>query len=75
MHTSYSHRLFTPDLTTCEIVISLTPPVPPVIPVVAPPSSVVKCLWEVFLWGFGVLFSSCVCVCRGCCSLSVYVGM
>jgi len=22
--------------------------------VVAPPSSVVKCLWEVFVWGFGV---------------------
>ena len=23
---------------------------------VAPPSSVVQCLWEVFVWGFGVLF-------------------
>jgi len=22
---------------------------------------VVKCLWEVFIWGFGVLFLSCVC--------------
>jgi len=47
--------------------------------VVAPPSSVVKCLWEVFVWGFGVLFLSCVCVCvcvcrcRGCCSLPVCV--
>jgi len=43
--------------------------------VVAPPSSVVKCLWEVFGWGFGVLFLSCACVCRcrGCCSLSVCV--
>ena len=30
--------------------------------VVAPPSSVVKSLWEVFVWGFGVLFLSCVCV-------------
>ena len=30
--------------------------------VIAPPSSVVKCLWEVFVWGFGVLFVSCVCV-------------
>ena len=30
--------------------------------VVAPPSSVVKCVWEVFAWGFGVLFLSCVCV-------------
>jgi len=30
--------------------------------VVAPPSSVVKCFWEVFVWGFGVLFVSCVCV-------------
>jgi len=25
-------------------------------------SSVVKCLWEVFVWGFGALFLSCVCV-------------
>jgi len=25
-------------------------------------SSVVKCLWEVFVWGLGVLFLSCVCV-------------
>ena len=43
--------------------------------VVAPPSSVVKCLWGVFVWGFGVLFLSCVCVCRcrGSCSLSVCV--
>jgi len=31
--------------------------------VVAPPSSVVKCLREVFVWGFGALFLSCVCVC------------
>jgi len=30
--------------------------------VVAPPSSVVKCLWGVFAWGFGALFLSCVCV-------------
>jgi len=30
--------------------------------VVAPPSSVVKCLWEVFVLGVGVLFLSCVCV-------------
>jgi len=28
----------------------------------APPSSVVKCLWEVFVCGFGVVFFSCVCV-------------
>jgi len=37
--------------------------------------SIVKCLWEVFGWGFGVLFLSCACVCRcrGCCSLSVCV--
>jgi len=41
--------------------------------VVAPPSSVVKCLWGVFVWEFGVLFLSCVCVCRGCCSPSVCV--
>jgi len=31
-------------------------------PSVAPPSSVVKCLWEVFVRGFGVLFLSCACV-------------
>jgi len=30
--------------------------------VVAPPSSVVKCLWEVLVWEFGVLFLSCVVV-------------
>jgi len=30
--------------------------------VVAPPSSVLKCLWEVFVRGFGVLFLSCACV-------------
>jgi len=30
--------------------------------VVAPPSSVVQCLWGVFVWGVGVLFVSCVCV-------------
>jgi len=30
--------------------------------VVAPPSSVVKCLWEVSVWGFRVLFLSCACV-------------
>jgi len=31
--------------------------------VVAPRSSVVKCLWGVFVWGVGVLFLSCACVC------------
>jgi len=25
-------------------------------------ASVVKCLWEEFVWGFGVVFLSCVCV-------------
>jgi len=30
--------------------------------VVAPPSSVVKCLWEAVVWGVGVLFLSCACV-------------
>ena len=30
--------------------------------VVSPPSSVVQCLWEVFVWGFRVLFLSCACV-------------
>jgi len=38
--------------------------------VVAPPSSVVKCLWGVFLGGCGVLFLSCACVCR--CRVSLY---
>jgi len=36
------------------------------------PSSVVKCVWAVFVWGFGVMFLSCVCV-SGCCFLSVCV--
>jgi len=31
-------------------------------PVVAPPSSVVKCWWEVLVWAFGALFLSCLCV-------------
>jgi len=30
--------------------------------IVAPPSSVAKCLWKVFVWVFGVLFLPCVCV-------------
>ena len=30
--------------------------------VAAPPSSVVKWLWGMFVWGFGVLFLSCACV-------------
>jgi len=29
---------------------------------ITPPSSVVKCVWEVFVWRFGVLFLSCACV-------------
>ena len=28
------------------------------------PSSVVKCLLVVFVWGFGVVYLSCACVCR-----------
>jgi len=32
-----------------------------------PPSRGVKCLWEVFVWGFGVLFLSGVCVCMSLC--------
>jgi len=39
--------------------------------VVAPPSSVVKCLWVMFVWG--VVLVVCVCRCRGWCSLSVCV--
>ena len=41
--------------------------------VVAAPSNVVKCLWEVFVWGVVLFVCVCVCRCRGCCSLSVYV--
>jgi len=41
--------------------------------VVAPPSSVVKCLWEVFVWGVVLVVCVCVCVCHNCCSLSVCV--
>jgi len=48
--------------------------------VVAPPSSVDKCLWEVFVWGFGVLFLLCVCVgvggvvlCRCVCVCDLFI--
>ena len=41
--------------------------------VVAAPSSVVKCVWEVFVWGVVLFVCVCVCCCRGCCSLSVCV--
>ena len=34
-------------------------------------SSVVKCLWEVFVWGFGMLFVSCVVLCCSCCVFRV----
>ena len=37
------------------------------------PSSVVKCLWDVFVWGVVLVVCLCVCRCRGCCSLSVCV--
>jgi len=40
------------------------------------PSSVVKCLWGLFVWGLGCCSCRvcvCVCRCRGCCSLSVCV--
>ena len=43
--------------------------------VVAPPSSVVKCLWEVFVWGFGVLFLSCACVCVSLSGVLFSVGV
>jgi len=46
----------------------------------APPSSVVKCLWGVFVRGFGVLFLSCVGVgvggvvlCRCVCDLLIFL--
>jgi len=36
--------------------------------------TIVKCLQEVFVWGFGCCFCRVrVCRCRGCCSLSVCV--
>ena len=41
--------------------------------VVAAPSSVVKCSWELFVWGVVLVVCVCVCRCRGCCSLSVCV--
>jgi len=48
------------DVLTCDLVyIHSGVPLPAA---GAPPSSVVKCLWQVFVWGFGVLFLSCVCV-------------
>ena len=37
------------------------------------PSSLVKCLWEVFVWGVVLVVRVCVCGSRGCCSLSVCV--
>jgi len=40
---------------------------------VTPPSSVVKCLWAVFVWRFGVLCLPFVCGGSGCFSLSVCV--
>jgi len=70
IHTSYAHFVCTPRIHTSHAHLVFTP------------SSVVKCLWGVFVWGFGVLFLSCVyrgccslsmCVCRGCCSLSMCV--
>ena len=41
-------------------------------------SHVVKCLWEVFVWGFGELFLSCVCaggvvLCRCVCDLLIFL--
>jgi len=42
---------------------------------VAPPSSVVKCLWEVFVWGCGMLFLSCACVCVGGGGVVLCVGV
>jgi len=42
--------------------------------VVSPPSNIVKCLWEVCVWGlWGDVLVVCVCRCRRCCSLSVCV--
>jgi len=43
--------------------------------VVAPPSNVVKCLWGVFVWGFGVLFLSYVCVCVSVSAVLFSVGV
>jgi len=70
----------TAALTTLALPLMLTSARPPTRAwevartVVAPPSSVVKCLWEVFVWGVvlvvcvrvsvsGMLFSVGVCVC------------
>ena len=39
------------------------------------PSSVVKCLWEVFVGGFGMLFLSCVCVCVSVSGVLFSVGV
>jgi len=41
--------------------------------VVEPPSSVVKCLWEVLVGGLFFAVGVCVCRCRGCCSVGVCV--
>jgi len=50
----------TPSLVMVQVGDSTLPFTP--FSFVAPPSSVVKCLWEAFVWGFGVLFLPCVCV-------------
>ena len=56
--------------------------------IVAPPSSVMRCLWVAFVWGCGVLFLSCecvsvsgvlfsvgVCVCVCVCDLLIFLPM
>ena len=65
LHTSASRLHFTPLLHTASSQVVTIRAWEVARTVVAPPSSVVKCLWEVFVWGFGVLFLSCVCVCVG----------
>ena len=42
---------------------------------VAPPPSGAKCLWGVLVWGFGVLFLSCVCVCVSVSGVLFSVGV
>ena len=43
--------------------------------VVAPPSSVVKCLWEVFVWGVVLVVCVCVCVCVSVSGVLFSVGV
>jgi len=58
LHISRRFRhVFSPHLHTLSSLVSCAPCLHTLF---SHPSNVVKCLWEVLVWGFGVLFLSCV---------------